>query len=238
MAGSEGQGGDIKGIRHESVSAWLEANISGLKAPFTFSLIAGGHSNLTYKVDDAAGTSVVLRRPPTGAVLATAHDMAREHKIVSAVSKTDVPVPQALGLCEDESVNDAPFYVMNYSDSPVSRITNFTAYANRSEEDRSILCIEVPTDTDSEIWADPEKHYPEIIQTAADMGIDADSITSHQAFKVPGTYRATLRGYEDAMRSVEDQLASQYGERVVLPTPHLLTRASIMHDLTEIGVLS
>ncbi len=119
MAGREGTAGDIKGIRSASVSEWLEANVDGLKAPFTFALIAGGHSNLTYKVDDAAGRSIVLRRPPTGAVLATAHDMAREHKIITAVAKTDVPVPTALGLCEDESVNDAPFYLMNYIDGIV-----------------------------------------------------------------------------------------------------------------------
>jgi len=122
MAGHEEQGaaeGDIKGIRSARVSEWLEAHVDGLKPPFRFGLIAGGHSNLTYKVDDAAGNSIVLRRPPTGAVLATAHDMAREHKIISAVARTDVPVPVALGLCEDESVNDAPFYLMDYIEGAV-----------------------------------------------------------------------------------------------------------------------
>ena len=104
----------IKGIRADSVTQWLEANIDGLKPPFEFSLIVGGHSNLTYRVDDADGRSCVLRRPPTGAVLATAHDMAREHRIVSAVGRSDVPVPETLGLCEDLDVNDAPFYVMDY----------------------------------------------------------------------------------------------------------------------------
>ena len=56
----------------------------------------------------------MLRRPPLGAVLATAHDMAREHRIISAIGRTEVPVPPALGLCEDEGVNGAPFYVMEY----------------------------------------------------------------------------------------------------------------------------
>ncbi len=68
---------------------------------------------------DAAGTRTVLRRPPLGAVLATAHDMGREHKIITGVGKSDVPVPAALGLCEDEGVNDAPFYVMDYVDGVV-----------------------------------------------------------------------------------------------------------------------
>lgn len=112
--GQENEAEPIKGIRRDSVTQWLEANIDGLKPPFEFSLIVGGHSNLTYRVDDAAGRSCVLRRPPTGMVLATAHDMAREHRIVSAVGHSDVPVPEALGLCEDTEVNDAPFYVMDY----------------------------------------------------------------------------------------------------------------------------
>lgn len=116
----QGNGAEpIKGIRRDPVSEWLAANIDGLAPPFQFTLIVGGHSNLTYRVDDAKGRSCVLRRPPTGAVLATAHDMAREHRIVSAVGRSDVPVPATLGLCEDLDVNDAPFYVMDYVDGAV-----------------------------------------------------------------------------------------------------------------------
>jgi aminoglycoside phosphotransferase (APT) family kinase protein len=109
----------IEGIDGESVSAWFSGNIPGAEAPFTFELIAGGHSNLTYRVGDQGGQSFVLRRPPLGHVLATAHDMAREHRIISAVGTTDVPVPQTLGLCEDVEVNGAPFYVMEYVDGEV-----------------------------------------------------------------------------------------------------------------------
>jgi len=78
-------------------------------------LIAAGMSNLTYVVTPQGGTAddaVILRRPPTGAVLATAHDMAREHRVISALGPTDVPVPRTLHLCTDESVLGAPFYVM------------------------------------------------------------------------------------------------------------------------------
>ena len=117
----------VPGITHDQVSAWLTANIAGAVAPFEFSLIAGGRSNLTYRVTDADGATFVLRRPPLGHVLATAHDMGREHKIISAVGRTDVPVAPALGMCTDESVNDAPFYVMGYVeglvlDSPESAL--------------------------------------------------------------------------------------------------------------------
>ena len=112
-------GRSVKGIAAEALDAWFEAHVDGARAPLRFSLIAGGHSNLTYRVEDAAGHVFVLRRPPTGAVIATAHDMAREHRIISALADTEVPVPPALGLCEDEAVNDAPFYVMGYVDGLV-----------------------------------------------------------------------------------------------------------------------
>lgn len=109
----------INGINFDRVTAWLVENIADATAPFNFSIIAGGRSNLTFTVTDANGTKFVLRRPPTGAVLATAHDMAREHRIISAVGKSSVPVPPALGLCVDEAVNGAPFYVMGYVDGVV-----------------------------------------------------------------------------------------------------------------------
>jgi len=112
-------GDSVRGIRSASVSEWLAQNVEGAKPPFEFSQIVGGHSNLTYRVAAADGQCFVLRRPPLGAVLATAHDMGREHKIITGVAKTDVPVPRALGLCQDETVNDAPFYVMNFVEGHV-----------------------------------------------------------------------------------------------------------------------
>jgi aminoglycoside phosphotransferase (APT) family kinase protein len=63
----------------------------------------------------------VLRRPPLGHVLATAHDMGREHTIISALGPTDVPVAPAVGLCTDDAVNGAPFYVMDFVDGLVVR---------------------------------------------------------------------------------------------------------------------
>lgn len=109
----------VQGINVESVSNWMVANIPGAVAPFTFDLIAGGRSNLTYRVTGADGTRFVVRRPPLGHVLATAHDMSREFRVISAVGLTSVPVPPALGLCTDEAVNGAPFYVMAFVDGVV-----------------------------------------------------------------------------------------------------------------------
>lgn len=111
--------GDVDGIDREPVTAWLESNVEGAIGPFRFEMIVGGHSNLTYQVTGSDGAEFVLRRPPLTAVLATAHDMAREHRLITAVGRTDVPVPRTLGLCTDEAVNGAPFYVMSYVDGEV-----------------------------------------------------------------------------------------------------------------------
>jgi aminoglycoside phosphotransferase (APT) family kinase protein len=110
-----------KGVDVARVTAWFQAHAPGVEPPLSFELIAGGRSNLTYRVTDAAGHAWVLRRPPLGQVLATAHDMGREHRIISALAPTDVPVAPVIGLCEDEAVNGAPFYVMGFVDGLVAR---------------------------------------------------------------------------------------------------------------------
>ena len=112
--------GDITaGIDDAKVASWFSSHVAASVPPLEYELIAGGHSNLTYKVVDRRGNNFVLRRPPLGHVLATAHDMAREHRIVSAVGTTQVPVPPTLGVCEDSEINGAPFYVMGYVDGEV-----------------------------------------------------------------------------------------------------------------------
>jgi aminoglycoside phosphotransferase (APT) family kinase protein len=123
------------GIREERVSAWLTANIAGASAPYSFELIAGGHSNLTFKVTDALGNRYVLRRPPLSHALASAHDMGREHRIISALHDSQVPVAPALGLCTDVEVNDAPFYVMQFVDGLIVR-DNETARRDLTEATR------------------------------------------------------------------------------------------------------
>ena len=109
------------GIDREPVEAWFGENVAGVDLPLSFERIAGGHSNLTYRVTDAAGRKWALRRPPLGKRLGSAHDMGREHKVVSALGETEVPVAPVVGLCEDESVNDAPFYVMEFVEGPILR---------------------------------------------------------------------------------------------------------------------
>jgi len=109
------------GIDQEPLEAWFVANVSGVELPLRFERIAGGHSNLTYRVTDAGGRHWALRRPPLGKRLGSAHDMGREFKVVSALGETEVPVAPVVGLCEDESVNGAPFYVMEFVEGPILR---------------------------------------------------------------------------------------------------------------------
>jgi len=101
----------LPGLDLDRFSPWFRATVPGVGSEPTASLIAGGKSNLTYEVSDGQQTWIV-RRPPLGHVLATAHDMVREYRVMSALQDTDVPVPRTYALCRDDSVLGAPFYVM------------------------------------------------------------------------------------------------------------------------------
>ncbi|MFI8939850.1 phosphotransferase family protein [Streptomyces syringium] len=106
--------GNPPGLDLERLRAYLERERPGLvRGPLGAELVEGGRSNLTYAVTDGIGRWVV-RRPPLGHVLATAHDMRREHRVISALRDTAVPVPEAIALCEDEDVLGSPFYVMEF----------------------------------------------------------------------------------------------------------------------------
>lgn len=126
-----------EGINDERVTAWLAEHVPALTPPVTYSLIAGGHSNLTYRCEDSEGRAYVLRRPPLGHVLESAHDMGREHKIISALAETPVPVAPTFGLCTDTAVNDAPFYIMGFVEGLV--LHDATVARELSEADRANL---------------------------------------------------------------------------------------------------
>jgi aminoglycoside phosphotransferase (APT) family kinase protein len=107
------------GIDGQRVSAWLAEHVADATPPFRYELITGGRSNLTYCATDASGHRFVVRRPPPGTLLATAHDVAREWRIVTALAKTPVPVPIPVAVCEDTSVNGAPFAVTRFVEGVV-----------------------------------------------------------------------------------------------------------------------
>jgi aminoglycoside phosphotransferase (APT) family kinase protein len=112
--------GNVTGINDANVTAWMVRHLKSV-APLEFKLIAGGRSNLTFRVTDSAGHTYALRRPPISHVLPTAHDMVREHTIIEALFPLGIPVAQPLGLCTDEEVNERPFYVMEFIEGAILR---------------------------------------------------------------------------------------------------------------------
>jgi aminoglycoside phosphotransferase (APT) family kinase protein len=104
----------VKGLDLEKLQAYLDS------PPLTGTMVAGGRSNLTYAVTDGTNRWV-LRRPPLGHVLPTAHDMAREHKVLDALSRAGFPVPEPVLLCTDTDVLGAPFYLMQHVDGKIYR---------------------------------------------------------------------------------------------------------------------
>lgn len=108
------------GFDVDALGGWLAAHC-GLAAPISVAPIAGGRSNLTSVVTDARGQHVVVRRPPLSGVLASAHDVLREGRIMAALAATDVPVPAVLGAEEDPAVTGAPFLVMAQVEGTVLR---------------------------------------------------------------------------------------------------------------------
>jgi aminoglycoside phosphotransferase (APT) family kinase protein len=108
------------GIDWSRLVEWIAANVPGVGEPTGVSLIAGGRSNLTYIVE-TPGRRLVLRRPPLGHVLPTAHDMRREWRVISALAPTSVPVPEPVAFCDDQDVIGAPFYLMAHVDGAAVR---------------------------------------------------------------------------------------------------------------------
>ncbi len=99
-----------------AVEAWITTHVPSLQAPLVWTRLEGGHSNLTYLLQDTQGQRAVIRRPPMGELLPKAHDMAREWALISALGQTRVPVPQALGFCDNPAITGAHFYLMGHVD--------------------------------------------------------------------------------------------------------------------------
>jgi aminoglycoside phosphotransferase (APT) family kinase protein len=111
------------GYDRDRVEAWVEQNVTALKPPLRWTRLEGGHSNLTYMIEDSRGVQAVIRRPPMGELLPKAHDMGREWALITALGKTRVPVPKAIGFCEDPQVTGAHFYIMGLIDGhPLYRV--------------------------------------------------------------------------------------------------------------------
>ncbi len=101
-----------EGYRVSAVEDWVRTEVPELMPPFRWTRLEGGHSNLTYQIEDAQGQFAVIRRPPQGELLPKAHDMSREWALIKALSSTNVPVPKPFGFCEDPNITGAWFYIM------------------------------------------------------------------------------------------------------------------------------
>lgn len=118
---SDLQAGELPGLDLGAFHRWYDEQRPGeVGGPLRGRVIAGGRSNLTYEVTDGSSWWIV-RRPPLGHVQATAHDMGREHTVMSALADTDVPVPRTYARCADPDVIGAPFYVMERVDGTAYR---------------------------------------------------------------------------------------------------------------------
>ncbi len=115
-----------------NLARYLAEQLPGPNAatPLNIERVAGGHSNETFIIRRGADESWVLRRPPRGPLLPTAHDVGREYALISALIKTELPVPQPILHCTDESIIGAPFYLMNYVPGVVIRSTVPPNFAN------------------------------------------------------------------------------------------------------------
>jgi aminoglycoside phosphotransferase (APT) family kinase protein len=119
-----------------AVAGWLATRDVAIEPPLEASLITGGRSNLTYQITDAAGMRWVLRRPPLSGVIASAHDVLREYRIMAALAGSEVPVPEMVAACDEEDVIGVPFFVMHYIDGVVPR-DQATAEAQLTEAARA-----------------------------------------------------------------------------------------------------
>ncbi|SNS85134.1 phosphotransferase family protein [Rhodococcoides kyotonense] len=120
------------GVDESAVSEWIGSLGIGAVSPLNFQRIGNGQSNLTFAVSDASGSRWVLRRPPLGTLLASAHDVVREYRILSALQNTAVPVPKMLALSENPAVSDVPLVLMSHVDGVV---IDSVAVANTTDTD-------------------------------------------------------------------------------------------------------
>ncbi|MBV5280682.1 MAG: phosphotransferase family protein, partial [Actinobacteria bacterium] len=112
---------DPAGLKLDPLLQWMSSNISGVDASagLQTTLLAGGRSNISYKLTDASGSSWVLRRPPLGHIMPSAHDMGREFRVLSGLNSVSFPTPMAQGFCDDETIIDSKFMLMDFVDGRV-----------------------------------------------------------------------------------------------------------------------
>ncbi len=105
---------DVGVVEVDALQRWLSANAPEISTPVRLELVSAGRSNLTYLLEDTRGQRYVLRRPPAGTLVASAHDVGREYRIISSLGDSALPLPQTVAECSDPGVIGAPFFVMRF----------------------------------------------------------------------------------------------------------------------------
>lgn len=133
---------ETPGLDLARLAAWLPGVLPDAGTDLSAELVAGGKSNLTYSLTDGTSTWI-LRRPPLGHVLATAHDMGREFRVMSALQGTEVPVPETYAFCDDPDVLGAPFYLMQrVAGTPYRRASELAALGAERTRDISTQLVD------------------------------------------------------------------------------------------------
>lgn len=132
----------VVGLDPDAVARWLTSLGIEFDAPLQFQRIGLGQSNLTYRVQDIAGRAWVLRRPPLGHLLASAHDVLREARIISALWETDVPVPQILGTTTDPEFSEVPLVLMQFVDGLV--VDTMSVAEALTPQQRRQIAVDLP----------------------------------------------------------------------------------------------
>jgi aminoglycoside phosphotransferase (APT) family kinase protein len=222
---------ELPGIDLPALERWLDGARPGLRAgPLAGEVIAGGKSNLTYRVTDGASVWA-LRRPPLAHVLPTAHDMAREFRVLAALDDTDVPVPTPLVLCQDERVLGAPFYLMRFVDGLV---LDHPDVLDRVDRETARRCCEQLVDTLVALHA-----HPPAERGLADFG-RPDGFLARQVRRWHTQWQASQTAPRDQVDRLVDRfttLLPQQGSPAIVHGDYRLTNVLFSPDLARIAAV-
>src|SRR5215217_6423492 len=197
----------------ERLREYLAAHLPGIDAPLTIEQFPAGFSNLTYLLR-AGDRELVLRRPPIGAKIKTAHDMGREYRILSHLHPIYKKVPQPLLFCDDEQILGAPFYVMERVEGIILR-----AQPPRNIE----LSTEVMRGL-SETFIENLAEIHEVDYEAAGLG-DLGSPQGYVQRQVAGWTKRYYNAHTDDVPAIE-QLAEWLAQHLPADSP----RAALIHN--------
>lgn len=172
--------------------------------PLSSRLIAGGRSNLTFRLDDGE-SSWVLRTPPRAGRTPSAHDVAREFRVTAALGATDVPVAPAVALCEDESLIGGPFAVCGFVSGRAIQAQDELATLSDSQVERAVeaLCDTLAT-----------LHRVDHVAVGLERFGRPDGYAARQLRRWSGQWEIVGTDQPEAVRRTAERLAARLGDRL------------------------